>query len=466
MPTETPGVHVEEIPSRPPSIAEPDSALPAFIGFTAMAVDAAGEPAWGVPVRIASLAEFERHFGGPEVPTLDVQVGRGLGGAYVVGLTLPPAGALLHPSLRLYFENGGGPCRVVSAGAFEVGTSLVDPGSLLAALDAVRGLEEVTLLVLPDAVRCQADGFAAVVRAMLAECAEQRNRFAILDVQRGDAPLAGRAAELDTERAKFGNEQLRYGAAYLPFLRTTYPLPLASDPSGRSGANVVVHGPEPGRSRTLAELEATGDAALATVVRAELGRHPLTLPPSGAVAGVYCDVDRTRGPWKAPANVSLVGVTEPAVSYTDAQQETLNVDAVSGRSLNVIRAFPGRGVRLWGARTLAGNDNDWRYVAVQRLCMHVEQAIVRGTKWVVFERNDAGTWVSVRAAVGHFLTAKWRDGALQGAKPEHAFYVRCGLGQTMTPQDVADGRLVIEIGLAVVRPAEFVVLRIEQRTAS
>jgi hypothetical protein len=177
------------------------------------------------------------------------------------------------------------------------------------------------------------------------------------------------------------------------------------------------------------------------------------------VAGVYCAVDNSRGVWKAPANVSLnsvVGVTERIDSK---EQEDLNVDVNAGKSINAIRPFSGKGILVWGARTLAGNDNEWRYISVRRFFNMVEESVKKSTYWAVFEPNDANLWMKLKAMIENYLTLKWREGALAGAAPEEAFFVKVGLGVTMTPQDILEGRLIVDIGMAVVRPAEFIILR-------
>jgi phage tail sheath protein FI len=187
-------------------------------------------------------------------------------------------------------------------------------------------------------------------------------------------------------------------------------------------------------------------------------REMSLLPPSGAVAGVYSAVDRTRGVWVAPANVSLAEVIEPAVRVNDAGQGRFNVHT-SGKSVNVIRAFTGQGTLVWGARTLAGNDNEWRYINVRRFFNMAETSIKKATEPFVFEPNAAGTWVRVKSMIEAFLTIQWRQGALMGATTGRAFFVRVGLGQTMTAQDILEGRMIVEIGMAVVRPAEFIILK-------
>jgi hypothetical protein len=148
---------------------------------------------------------------------------------------------------------------------------------------------------------------------------------------------------------------------------------------------------------------------------------------------------------------------------TSAQQENLNVDATSGKSINVIRKFAGKGIIVWGARTLAGNDNEWRYVPVRRLFIFVEESVKKATEFVVFEPNDANTWLRTKTMIENFLTGLWRDGALAGAKPEQAFYVKVGLGETMTALDILEGRMNIEIGMAAVRPAEFIILKFSHK---
>jgi phage tail sheath protein FI len=189
------------------------------------------------------------------------------------------------------------------------------------------------------------------------------------------------------------------------------------------------------------------------------------MPPSGAIAGVYALVDRTRGVWKAPANVSLNSVLAPATVFTASQLDNLNVDAVAGKSVNAIRYFTGKGTLVFGARTLAGNDNEWRYVPVRRFFNMVEESCKKSTEPFVFEPNDANTWVKIQGMIENFLTTLWRQGALQGVKPEHALYVAVGLGKTMTSLDILEGRLIVEIGMAVVRPAEFIILRFSHKLA-
>jgi phage tail sheath protein FI len=191
----------------------------------------------------------------------------------------------------------------------------------------------------------------------------------------------------------------------------------------------------------------------------------LTLPPCSAIAAVYASVDKSRGVWKAPANVSLNLVNGVTKRITDEDQEGLNVDPVGGKSINAIRTFTGKGTLVWGARTLAGNDNEWRYISVRRFFNMVEESVKKATEAFVFEANDGNTWTKIQSMIENYLTGLWQQGALQGTKPEDAFYVSVGLGKTMTAQDILEGRMYVEIGMAAVRPAEFIILRFSHKMA-
>jgi uncharacterized protein len=187
------------------------------------------------------------------------------------------------------------------------------------------------------------------------------------------------------------------------------------------------------------------------------GDQTLFLPSSGHVIGIYARTDNDRGVWKAPANEVVRGITGLTSYYTTGEQDLLNP-----RGVNAIRRFEGRGIRVWGARTLS-SDPEFRYVNVRRFLIFMEASIDRGTQWVVFEPNAPDTWSRVVDSVTAFLNTQWRAGALFGRKPEDAFYVRCD-ETTMTVDDVQNGRLICDIGVAIVRPAEFVIFRIEQIT--
>ena len=182
-------------------------------------------------------------------------------------------------------------------------------------------------------------------------------------------------------------------------------------------------------------------------------------PPSGAVAGIYARTDIERGVHKAPANEVVRGCTGLSCSYNEGEQDILNPIGV-----NLIRAFTGRGIRVWGARTISSNGL-WKYLNVRRLFIYVEESIKANTNWVVFEPNSTTLWNRVTRTIETFLATCWRDGALAGSSPSEAFFVECG-PTTMTQDDIDNGRLICQIGIAPVKPAEFVIFRITQKTAS
>ncbi|MDZ7695062.1 MAG: phage tail sheath subtilisin-like domain-containing protein [Balneolaceae bacterium] len=195
----------------------------------------------------------------------------------------------------------------------------------------------------------------------------------------------------------------------------------------------------------------------------EISKEALTLPPSGAIAGVYATVDSNRGVWKAPANVSLSNVTGPAVNITSDEQRDLNVDASTGKSINAIRQFTGKGTMVWGQELLLATVMSGAIFQYDGSSTWSKSQSRNRPDWAVFEPNDANTWVKVRTMIENYLTQKWREGALAGSKPDQAFFVKVGLGQTMTQQDILEGRMNVEIGMAVVRPAEFIILKFSHK---
>jgi phage tail sheath protein FI len=182
------------------------------------------------------------------------------------------------------------------------------------------------------------------------------------------------------------------------------------------------------------------------------------VPPGGHVLGVYGRTDAERGVFKSPANEILRGALDLEFEITDGDQEVLNP-----RGVNATRRFPGRGIRIWGSRTLTSNAL-WKYVAVRRLFIFLERSIYEGTQWVVFEPNDTKLWARVSDTIRLFLRTQWREGALFGRREEEAFFIVCN-ETVMSQDDRLNGRLICEIGIAPVRPAEFVIFRIFQNTA-
>ncbi len=315
-------------------------------------------------------------------------------------------------SMRLFYANGGGEAYVYS---IATNTADVTKELFLSALTDLRNMSEPTLIAFPDAVLL-ANGQDQVIAAALKQCGELRNRFCIIDVPAADALSSDN--RVTALRQLVGDDDLAYGAAYGPWLEV------------------------------LSASESDS----------------MMIPASAAIAGIYAQVDSTRGVWKAPANVTISGIVGLSQYINNAEQASLNIDpSGAGKSINVISRFIGKGCLVWGARTLAGDDNEWRYVPVRRLFIMIEESIRRATAFVVFEPNDANTWIKVKAMTENFLSDLWRQGALAGAKPAQAFYVNCGLGSTMTPQDILDGRLIINVGLAAIRPAEFIITRFSHK---
>ncbi|MBL7803971.1 MAG: phage tail sheath family protein [Saprospiraceae bacterium] len=216
-------------------------------------------------------------------------------------------------------------------------------------------------------------------------------------------------------------------------------------------------------SQSLASLQDTRTGLYNLIKRKIEGERVSMLPPSGAIAGLFAAVDGTRGVWKAPANIGLIGVVGPSLRLTDSDHENLNVNADTGKSINAIRNYTGKGTMVMGARTLAGNDNEWRYVNVRRLFIMAETAIKKATEAFIFEPNTTTTWLKVKGMIESYLHGLWQSGALAGSKPEQAYFVNVGLGKTMSQDDILNGRMLVDVGLAAVRPAEFIVLRFSHK---
>ncbi|MEN0006242.1 MAG: phage tail sheath C-terminal domain-containing protein [Bacteroidota bacterium] len=469
----TPGVYIDEVSLLPPSVAAVETAIPAFIGYTATN-PFGGSDFPKKAVKVQSMVEFRTLFGGPFNETFSATI------AVVEGvetIVTPPAAPThlyrLYYALELYFANGGGPCYIISAGSYGSGVSASDLQDGLAVLAEE---DEPTLILFPDAVAISNANdelaftqFYSLYAAALAQCAELKDRFTLVDVYRGDEDFraAGGDDIINDDplgfRSGIGTANLKYGAAYYPWVETT--LSFAYDPTAVTISgyteSVVLKDDAAAAVDPNTSLFHRNNALYHEVVAA-IERHLVVLPPSALMAGVYATVDSTRGVWKSPANVSLIGVTKPTVTVNNARQDDLNMPS-NGKAVNAIRSFAGKGILVWGARTLAGNDNEWRYISVRRFFNMVEESVMKASEPFVFEPNAAGTWVKVKAMIENFLTIQWRAGALVGAKPEQAFFVRVGLGQTMTAQDVLEGRMIIEIGMAVVRPAEFIILRFSHK---
>ncbi|GFO54797.1 hypothetical protein GMSM_18040 [Geomonas sp. Red276] len=471
----TPGVYIEEIPRFPPSIAPVETAIPAFIGYTQKADLVTAGDLILKPTRIASLVEYETYFGLPQDEEhVQVAVQQTTQGTSVsldkVTATLAENARskhLMYYSLQLFFANGGGPCYIVSVGLYKanLGDALVE-SELSAGLDVLVKQDEPTLIVFPEAQSLSIADFKTLHDAALAQCELLKDRFVIMDVHGDTISLSDPGANLVTAVDNFrnsgvGTNNLKYGAAYAPNIDTV--LDFAFDET-KTDVTITTDGTaaSPVKLNTLSG-GAGANSRVYEASKAAIRNIACKMPPSSTMAGIYAAVDNSRGVWKAPANVSVSSVVGPSIQFSNVQQDLMNVDVTAGKSVNAIRAFTGKGTLVWGARTLAGNDNEWRYVNVRRFFIFVEESTKKATEQFVFEPNDANTWVRVQGMIENFLTVLWRQGALQGVKPEHAFYVAVGLGKTMTAIDILEGRMIVEIGMAVVRPAEFIILRFIQK---
>ncbi len=410
----SPGVYVEEVDRGAKPIEGVGTSVAAFIGFAA-------QGPVNEPTLVTNWSQFKETFGD-----------------FV-------AGSYLAHAVYGYFYNGGGTAYVVrvpggageqsntketaAPAKAETGDKAAKPEpkkkpakaavsakTFIGDADARTGLggleavDEVTMVVIPDLMAAFQNGdlkegdVKAVQSAMLAHCEKMKYRFAILDPLLGFSPQ-----EVKKWRMETAGYDSKYGALYYPWIAVSNPL----------------------------------------------GDGMITIPPSGHMAGIYARSDTERGVHKAPANEIVRGATGLELQITKGEQDVLNPVGV-----NCIRTFPGRGIRVWGARTIS-SDPSWRYINVRRLFNYVEASIELGTQWVVFEPNDVDLWERVKRDITAFLTLVWRDGALFGNTPSEAFYVKCD--EELNPPEVRDaGMLIVEIGMAPVKPAEFVVFRISQ----
>lgn len=485
----TPGVYIREENAFTNSVVEVETAVPAFIGFTETAKDGK-KSLRNTPTRLTSMVEFEQYFGG----SYRTQVTYG---AESAAPTSPPTGDasgenqvgppttdfLLHRAMQLFFANGGGPCYVVSVGSYG---DMMEASAFTDGIDTLVKEQEPTMIVVPDAVLLDSAGWKSVYEKALMHCGEQQSRITILDVPYADDARPSEIRKVvgafrDTITSDFFN----YGAAYYPWVNTS--VVEASDVDFR---NLDADGRAALQADVKADLSGVdeGDALAAKIAASDLSEKDATqahqtllqvsptykhvmgdvrkqlnlLPPAAGMAGVYTRIDNTQGVFQAPANTGMNLVVSPAVNVSHVEQEDMNVP-LSGKAVNAIRTFPGRGVLIWGARTLDGNSQDWRYINVRRTLIMLEQSIKNAAQAYVFAPNKASTWVSVRNMISNYLTNKWKEGALVGATADEAFLVDVGLGSTMTPNDILDGFMRVTVKVAVVRPAEFIVITFQQK---
>ncbi|MCX8533027.1 phage tail sheath family protein, partial [Chryseobacterium luquanense] len=496
----TPGVYVEELAKFPPSVAQVETAIPAFIGYT-------GEGEQMKPTRISSMLEYETLFGNahPEVFAVAFKDG-------VAKATQPKVSDFkMYYAMQMYFANGGGPCYIVSVNTFQDENDVensVKVEELQAGLELLKKEDEPTLIVFPDLqglVATDDDVDAAELAKIAAQQVFTAAQVAVVDAQealdeaeetgtpeelaqaqqaladaQADAATAGEIATaasgyydivfdandddsvatvyqlynkaldqaelmkdrfvimdvLGTDavfRDKVAATGLKYGAAYHPKLKTI--LNYDFDEAGVfvTGVSGVTN---------LKELKLQ-NSELYNQAKKAMESKKVLLAPSSTMAGVYAKVDSTSGVFKSPANLGLNFVEAPIEKISDRQQDALNVDPTSGKSINAIRTFTGKGTRVWGARTLDGNSNEWRYISVRRFFNMVEESVKKSTERFVFEPNTANTWIRVQTMIENFLNQQWQDGALAGSKPEEAYYVSVGLNKTMSAQDILEGRMNI-----------------------
>ncbi len=289
-----------------------------------------------------------------------------------------------------------------------------------AARTGINGLaiaEDVTMVIVPDLITAATKPdksvdlnlWKAVQTTLITHCELHGNRMAVLDAPPGMSPQ-----QIRDWRSDVAMYDSAFAALYYPWIKVENPLP-----SNGADAEILI-------------------------------------PPSGHIAGVWARVDETRGVWKAPANETIAGCLDVEYPVTKAEQSLLNPIGI-----NCVRPFGTRGIRIWGGRTLA-SDTDWRYLNVRRLFNMVETTILDGTQWAVFEPNDVKLWEGVKRTLTGFLSGLWREGALFGTSADQAYFVKCD-AETNPPQSIDEGKLVVEVGIAPVKPAEFVIFRISQQ---
>ncbi|PHP45456.1 phage tail protein [Methanosarcinales archaeon ex4572_44] len=314
----------------------------------------------------------------------------------------------LAPAVYGFFANGGSRCYVIrvpddAEDGDYVGTD-EGPGKRTG-LQIFNEIDEINIVCIPGVTS------QTVQSATITHCEGMKDRFCILDPEE-EADMPAVQAQMNNVISAKG-----YAALYYPWIK------------------VGVETEENDKIKITQKFVA----------------------PSGYLAGIYARSDTERGVHKAPANEIIRGALDIKLPITKGEQDILNP-----KGINCIRAFPGRGIRVWGARTTATtSDPLWKYINVRRLFLFIEESIEEGTQWVVFEPNNEKLWARVRQTITQFLTRVWKDGALMGTTPEEAFFVKCDR-TTMTQDDIDNGRLIVLIGVAPVKPAEFVIFRIAQ----
>lgn len=498
----TPGVYIKEKNAFGNSVVEVETAIPVFIGLTEKAQNGATS-LLNKPIRISSLTEFNNYFGGAPTPkfTLSIEdIKNDDESNYLICLPdkkkktalkveSPSKVYTLYYHMILFFANGGGTCYVVSIGDYQTGS--LDKSIIKdSVFPELKKIQDITMLVVPEAL--QVTDWKDIYTNLLGLC-DSKKYFVLLDV-----PMKGDETEKDPAtcfRDKIGSNNLQFAAAYYPWLETSvlsdnditqdnikwkksptllpffnWTPPKEGDvfPLDKYVSGLLDRKKDLEDNNAIKEIDKELHNALLqnwpeySLMVKKVKDYLNLLPPSAAMAGVYTMVDNTRGVWKAPANVSVNYVNKPAIPITNADQEELNMP-MSGKAINAIRSFPGEGVKVWGARTLDGNSQDWRYINVRRTMTFLEQSVKNAARAYVFEPNDANTWINMKCMIESFLRSVWKRGGLAGATPEDAYSVHVGLGDTMTPEDILEGIMRITVLVAISHPAEFIEITFQQQ---
>ncbi len=518
----TPGVYINEVNAFPNSVVPVATAVPAFIGYTPQA-EYQGKSYYNRPFKISSFAEFQAIYMLPNLPPpadptrqynpeyyLVPQPGVPavgkyvtIGGVYYSILPDPNTIYYLYNSIRLFYQNGGGDAYIVAVGSYGPPSkkSLTDPAAQIINPnvqfnDLVKGLQllvnepEPTMYIVPEATLLAPADNETLMQEMLLQANNMQTAVCIFDIIGGNTPDPILwTQDIANFRNSTGAAGLKYGIAYYPFIGTTIMQNADIDFTNLFGGDTkqlaaIINpppNPDPVTGQILAAIQnppakpltnsqLNNSLLVANKLYGNIVTHILeeanTLPPSGGMAGVYATNDNLYGVWNTPANTSIVGAVSLPIKLNDHQQENLNIDAVSGKSINAIRFFNGLGILIWGGRTLDGNSQDWRYINVRRTMTMIEQSIKLACQSYVFQLNDGNTWSALTSELNSFLTDVWKEGGLQGASAAAAFKVMVGLGTTMTPEDLLNGYMRVSVKVAVVRPAEFIVLTFEQQMAT
>jgi len=412
----------------------------------------------------------------------------------------------MYSGIKFFYENGGGECYIMSIGGYDYSkASITDTTDFMNAITLLQKETEPTMLVIPDVVEIMdptadptsptylQDKYAnaySLQNEMINNCGGLMSRIAILDIPGGySEPMVGTTSieqfrnSVEPLDAKFNS----YAAAYYPWLHTTvYQTSEVTfgNIDKKSYAQVIQllnveftnksGVVDPKIAKVISAFSAKPETSLEKadqilqnlsksyqlLMGAIMGNMNLMAPSSG-IAGIYTSVDNNEGVWVAPANVGIQSTVSPSIKIDNEAQEDLNVP-IDGKSICVIRAFTGRGNLVWGARTLDGNSNDWRYVNIRRTLIFIEQSVKEAARAYVFAPNDASTWVTVQSMISNFLTGLWNQGGLVGPKSSDAFSVSVGLGSTMTAEDILLGIMRVAVKVAVSHPAEFIEITFQQ----